>query len=813
MLLRGDGPRLASVLADAHQLPEDRPAPAQRNISAWRDAQAAVGQRRRKDGIRRAPHEGERKTETGPNPKFSLFFPMAQLFLIALALLSLAGSMVSCGGRASLDADPTDGSDTGGVSGSSDTGGVNGFDTGGTGVGGTPSTQDCDTAPELCARQDEECLERVPGEEFCGSDHTRYSCAPDRVTRVELEKCSSPSLCVEDADGTSCVDDCAEENRACDPLSTCTNTLAGPHCGACPSGYVGDGVDGCAPLLLDLTLSSGTLSPALSPTVTQHEAKVPFFSQTISLTPSVPDGATVSIEGTAVAFGTPWTSPTLNLGDNSFELIVSQSGHPSRSYVLTVTRGSQEAYIKASNTGAGDQFGWSVALSSDGNTLAIGAPAEASAAIGIGGNQADNSAHASGAVYVFGRVGGAWVQQAYVKASNTGSGARFGVAVALSSDGNTLAVGARGEASSAAGVDGNQADDSAYSAGAVYLFRRTGSTWSQQAYVKASNTEADDWFGYAVALSSDGDTLAVGAYQEASSATGVDGDQADNSASYAGAVYVFSRAGGTWSQQAYVKASNTKAGDLFGNAVVLSSDGNTLAVGASHEASSATGVGGDEADDSASGAGAVYVFTRVGSSWAQQAYVKASNTRAGDRFGASVELSSDGDTLAVGAYDEDSSATGVGGDEADDSATDAGAVYVFTRAGGTWAQQAYAKASNTEARDRFGWAVALSGGGNTLAVGAPGEDSSATGIGGDEIDNSVSGAGAVYVFTRVGSTWAQRAYVKTAGTRQFGGAVTLSGDGHMLAVGAWGEASGATGIGGNQADTSAYASGAAYVFY
>ncbi|NCP78886.1 MAG: alpha/beta hydrolase, partial [Desulfuromonadales bacterium] len=177
-------------------------------------------------------------------------------------------------------------------------------------------------------------------------------------------------------------------------------------------------------------------------------------------------------------------------------------------------------------------------------------------------------------------------QQAYLKASNTDGGDKFGYAVSLSGD--TLVVGAVWEDSNATGVNGNQADNSASKSGAAYVFTRSGGVWSQQAYLKASNTEAGDYFGNAVSLS--GDTLVVGAYLEDSNAIGVDGNQADNSASDSGAVYVFTRNGTTWSQQAYLKASNTEAGDLFGNAVSLSGD--TLVVGAYLEDSNAIGVDG-----------------------------------------------------------------------------------------------------------------------------------------------------------------------------------------------------------------------------
>ena len=339
----------------------------------------------------------------------------------------------------------------------------------------------------------------------------------------------------------------------------------------------------------------------------------------------------------------------------------------------------QRAYIKASNTDVGDVFGASVALSADGSTLAVGAVGEASAAPGVGGDQADDTAPVAGAVYIFRRHGKRWVQQTYLKASNPDAYDSFGISVALSADGSILAVGASGEDSAAPGVGGDQADNSVNDAGAVYVFARHGNTWAQEAYLKASNPGDVDYFGYSVALSSDGATLAVGAWAEDSAATGIGGNQADNSASYAGAAYVFARRGATWRQDAYVKASDTEVGDFFGYSVALSGDGATLAVGAWAERSAATGVGGDQAEDSLPWAGAVYVFARSGAIWHQDAYVKASNTDEGNFFGWSVALSCDGSILAAGAGYENSGATGIDGDQADDSAFAAGAVYVFDR--------------------------------------------------------------------------------------------------------------------------------------
>ncbi len=108
--------------------------------------------------------------------------------------------------------------------------------------------------------------------------------------------------------------------------------------------------------------------------------------------------------------------------------------------------------------------------------------------------------------------------------------------------------------SSAVGVDGDQADFCSCYGGARDLLARPGRRWSDLAYLKASNTDVGDEFGYSVSL--DGDTLAVGALGEDSSAVGVDGDQADNSAGLAGAVYVLARTGGGWTLQSSLKASN-----------------------------------------------------------------------------------------------------------------------------------------------------------------------------------------------------------------------------------------------------------------
>jgi hypothetical protein len=395
-----------------------------------------------------------------------------------------------------------------------------------------------------------------------------------------------------------------------------------------------------------------------------------------------------------------------------------------------------------------------------------------------------------------------WTQQAYLKASNTGTGDHFGTSAAIA--GNTVVVGAWQEDSSATGVDGDQASNATPNSGAAYVFVRDGVTWSQQAYLKASNPGGSDFFGYSVAIA--GDTIVVGALGEASSATGVNGDQTSNASANSGAAYVFVRDGVTWSQQAYLKASNTDAADQFGRSVAVAAD--TIVVGALGEASSATGVNGNQASNASGSSGAAYVFVRDGATWSQQAYLKASNTGVNDGFGSSVALA--GDTIVVGANGEDSTATGVNG-TGNDGAFDAGAAYVFVRDGVTWSQQAYLKASNTGADDRFGFTVAVAG--DTIVVGAWQEDSSATGVNGDQTSNTSADSGAAYVFVRAGVTWSQQAYLKASNTSavdNFGHSVAVAGD--TIVVAAPLEDGSATGVSGDQASNASVNSGAAYVF-
>jgi hypothetical protein len=503
----------------------------------------------------------------------------------------------------------------------------------------------------------------------------------------------------------------------------------------------------------------------------------------------------------------------------------------------------QVTYLKSSNPHAGDHFGCggslpghignSAAVSGDGNYIAIGAHLESSASKGINGNQNDTSVYATGAVYVFARRGSTWLQQAYVKASNPQIGAGLGMNVALSDDGTTLAASAYLESSSSTGINSVQ-DDKIPQAGAVYVFTRTGETWSQQAYIKASNTgraadpkEPNDWgdgdqFGHSVALSGDGNTLAVGAISEDSRASGINNTafEKDDSANSSGAVYVFTRTGSTWSQQAYVKASNSGANDLFGYVVGLSTDGDTLAVCAYDEAGSGKFPNAIP-DNLAPGTGAAYVFTRTGGVWKQTAYLKGSRMQRNDSL-ISVAISGDGNTIAAGSSEESCLIPGIDPPACDIDtyppqigSSSSGAVYVWVRNGNNWVEQSFIKATNPDIEDVFGYRVALNGDGGTLLVSAPNEDSKARGINGNQMDNSALESGAGYLFTRTGTKWAQKAYIKGSNTRAFdlfSSSVAVSGDGKLLVLGAPAESSGAKGVNANQNDTSAQGTGAAYVF-
>jgi len=472
-------------------------------------------------------------------------------------------------------------------------------------------------------------------------------------------------------------------------------------------------------------------------------------------------GWAVAVSGDTMVIGA-WGEQSLAAGVNGAQS--SNNGDiVGAAYVFVRSEGNwvQQAYLKASNPGNVDNFGFAVAISGD--RIVVGAPNERSNATGVNGNQADNSLSYAGAAYIFGRQGTTWVQEAYLKASNTDAEDQFGRAVAISGD--TVVIGAHVESGFSSGVNGAEGNNLLfYATGAAYVFVRDSETvsWSQQAYLKASNNDAcciderKDIFGHSVAIS--GDTIVVGAAWEDSSAVGVNGDQNNNDTEDSGAAYVFVREGTTWTQQAYLKASNTGFGDGFGWAVAVSGD--TIAVGAPFERGGATGVNGDD-NDNVYGAGAAYIFVRQGTTWSQQAYLKSSKhfslgpgSGVFDLFGYEIDLS--GDTVVVSDQGETSDATGINGEMNNGKMIASGAAYVFVRHGTNWSTQAFLKASNTQASTEFGRAVAVSG--ETVVVGSHQESSAATGVNGDDIYecsetiqlNCAPISGAAYVFTGLG---------------------------------------------------------------
>ncbi len=479
---------------------------------------------------------------------------------------------------------------------------------------------------------------------------------------------------------------------------------------------------------------------------------------------------------------------------------------------------SSIGYLKANSPAEVNQFGEAVSISADGYTLAVGAP-----------KRTVNGQLFAGVVYIFKLNNGSWEQQASFSGKNITEYDQFGSAVSLSADGRTLAVAAFLQG----GEDFNTSPT--FQAGAAYIFTLlkgvaglSGPSWQQQAFLKSNNISRDDQFATSISLSADGKTLAVGAPFE---------DGTSSSWANSGAVYLFQpNASKVWKQTAYLKAnvigaasSRKEFGDLFGGAISLSADGKTLAVGAKLEDSGALGVNGDggildDTDNSQGDSGAAYVFKYIGDTWKQQAYIKASNAdgeqqafAGSDNFGGAISLSADGKTLAVGAIGEDSNASGTNNDstgESDNSVESSGAAYIFSDNGSGWQQQSYVKASNVQARARFGGNLSLSADGDILAVAAF-EGSNGKGVSSDgaaEVDKQTVESGAVYLFSRSNNNWTQRTLVKATNTERkdrFGRVIDLSADGNTLAVGAYFEDSG---DGSDPEDNSVVNSGAVYLY-
>ncbi len=524
--------------------------------------------------------------------------------------------------------------------------------------------------------------------------------------------------------------------------------------------------------LNSLSLSEGSLSPVFDSAVIDYSATVNASVESITVTLEIADeNAVATVNGEVVSSQQASQPIALQQGSNEVSVIVTaEDGTTSKTYSVDVVRLApplpsnliEENILISSNYEALDGFS---VVAAHGNTLVVGAPSEDSGSAGVGGDQSDNSKSSSGAVYVFVRelIDGEyqWRQQAYIKASNPGaspgaghSGDLFGLSLAIWDD--TLVVGAPYEDSNSTGVNGEQNNEELTNAGAVYVFTRVGENWTQQAYLKPSTqTVFGTRFGTSVDIHKH--EIIVGAPLENSRSTGVNGDETNTFSRMSGAAYVFKRdANNEWSQNVYLKASTNDPSDQFGE-VVRIHDG-TAAVGSTFESSNAQGINGDESNNSAQSSGAVWVFSESNGEWAQEAYIKSSNSETQDNFSRGIAMDLFGDRLAVGAWFEDSSSTGIDGDQSDNSAESSGSVYIFEKDGDDWMQTAYIKASNTDAGDSFGYSIALAS--NKLLVGARREDSGASGINGDESDNSVASAGAGYLFKLENGLWQQTNYIK-----------------------------------------------------
>lgn len=422
---------------------------------------------------------------------------------------------------------------------------------------------------------------------------------------------------------------------------------------------------------------------------------------------------------------------------------------------------TQQAFLNAADADAGDEFGGAVAVSGD--TVVVGA-------VGQDNSNSNAILNREGAAYVFVREELAWSQQSFLKASNAQRDDEFGRAVAISGD--TIVVGAIGESSD---LIGGPNDNSSPRSGAAYVYVRDGTIWSQQAFLKPDNGEENDLFGSSVAVF--GDTLVVGAVEEDSATVG----GGNNDALESGAAYVFVREETTWTQQAFLKASNADADDRFGASVAISAD--TIVVGAMNEDSSLTG---GASDNDAEDSGAAYVFVRTGTTWDQEAFLKADNARRDDLFGTSVAISED--TIVIGAPQEGTSSLG--------SRTNSGGAYIFVRNGTVWSQEALLKADVEGNADQLGQAVAISG--DRVVAGTAFEDSSATG---GPTNNSETNSGAAYVFERNDSIWSQIEFLKADNAERS--------DGFGLSVGIF---ENIIIVGAEREDSAGEAAGAAYIF-
>ncbi|MEL7306246.1 MAG: hypothetical protein AAGJ56_10500 [Myxococcota bacterium] len=508
---------------------------------------------------------------------------------------------------------------------------------------------------------------------------------------------------------------------------------------------------------LDVALDSAPFSPVPEASAISGERRS--FSQTVSLHLANWRGRTYRLTA---------------LDEDGAELAASDPLELDR--VLDIRESVQA--LDFENADSLDLFGTSVAVSGDGNRLAVGAVFEDGSL-----DSSDNDAPSSGAVYVYERREGSWALQSYLKSDPPSENAWFGRSLAFSFDGSTLAVGADGETL-------GDPDPIFQAEGAAYVFRYEDSRWVQEARLMSSNPDVGDFFGQSIALSSDGGRLAVGAPFD-DDPNGIEPGTDPGTSVDTGAVSVFRRSdAGEWTAEAYLRATSPDTLDRFGFAVSLSANGELLAVGTPGEDSStALEVG---VDNDAQDSGAVFVFRYEESSWRNEAYLKASNSEAGDGFGSSVVLAEDGASLAVGAPFEDgdleSSVT-----SPNDNAEDAGAVYVFGGSDQRWEQFEYIKAGEVDLR--FGARVSFSVDGSVLTATSIASTDSSTTL------QPAIGVACTFSYRERTATLTSCLNSPTENAFDgYGASVSLSADGSVLAVGASGD------------DTSAIDAGRVYVY-
>jgi hypothetical protein len=435
----------------------------------------------------------------------------------------------------------------------------------------------------------------------------------------------------------------------------------------------------------------------------------------------------VSGDGKTVAIGAPFASGEAG---NIYVYIAPVAGPVLAPNPIKISAPSTQAM----------HFGASVALSEDGNTLVVGAPFDSNAQTGVGTYPAAPNANAahSGGVFVYSRTGNTWsTTPVYIKAIDADTGDEFGSAVALRD--TVIAVGAPGQDSPS--TNAQDITNAAVDSGAVYAFVANAGTWIQAPEILKAGIAAGNLFGSSVAVSREGATLIVGAPNEDSNG------MADSGAAYR---FVRTDAGGgapTWSQPQRL-AVVSHPGDSYGASVAVSATGDVLAIGAPKE---------DDLTTQATDVGGVYVITTSQGIFTDFAFLTATHPHAGAQFGASLVINGDGSLLAAGAPNESANEIGVDGRaDAPLTVASSGAVDVFARQtsakwsaqGDTAPKRHYIKAPNIGAQDVFGTAVGLSSDGNTLVVGASGEDGNGRNIDSQNnpADDSVGDSGAAYLF-------------------------------------------------------------------